>query len=67
MAKKKWIQPSVKRMERKGTVGSFTRWCKDQGFGGVTLACIRKGLNSKDPGIRKKAAWAKAVHGNRKK
>ena len=39
--------------------GSFTAWCKRQGFGGVTSECITKGLASKDPRIRKKANFAR--------
>lgn len=38
--------------------GSFTAWCKRQGFGGVTSACIAKGKASKDPRIRRKATFA---------
>jgi hypothetical protein len=39
--------------------GTFTSWCKRQGFKGVTSECIAKGLASKDPGIRKKANFAR--------
>jgi len=59
--KKKWIQSSRARMKRKGTVGSFRRWCKRQGFSKVTAACIVKGLRSKNPKIRKKANWVRNV------
>lgn len=34
--------------------GSFTRWCN----GKVTEECIRRGKNSSDPRIRKKATFA---------
>lgn len=34
--------------------GSFTRWCG----GNVTEECIRKGKNSSNPTIRKKAIFA---------
>ncbi len=44
---------------KKSQVGSFTAYCKRLGFGGVTTECIRRGLKSKDPGIRKKANFAK--------
>lgn len=70
MAKKKWLQKATKKMEKKGTVGSFTAWCKRQGFDGVTDECIAKGLQSKDPAIRKKAHFArnarKAARGRRR-
>ena len=35
--KKKWIPRDLEK-------GAFTRWCKAQGYGGVTEACIVKGL-----------------------
>lgn len=61
MAKKKWLQAARERMEKKGTVGAFTRWCKQQGFSGVTDACIRAGLQSDNPTIRKRAHFARVV------
>lgn len=39
--------------------GSFTAWCKRQGFEGVTQECIAKGLKSDNPDIRKKANFAR--------
>jgi hypothetical protein len=39
-------------------VGTFTAWCKKQGYGGVTSACIAKGKASKSAAIRKKANFA---------
>lgn len=65
MAKKKksngkWLQKASKRMKKKGTEGSFTRWCKKQGFNGVTQACIKKGLNQGGK-IAKKANFARNV------
>lgn len=38
--------------------GSFTAWCKKQGFGGVTSECKSAGKNSQSPAIRKKATFA---------
>lgn len=43
--------------------GSFTRYCG----GNVTEECIRKGKNSSDPKIRKKAVFAQNVRGWSKK
>jgi hypothetical protein len=57
----KWIQKSVKKMKKKGTVGSFTAYCQRKGYSGVTAACIREGKASSDPAIRKKANWAANV------
>ena len=54
----RWIQKAVARMKRKGTVGSFTAWCKQQGYGGVTSACIAAGKRSNNPKIRMKATFA---------
>lgn len=39
---------------KKKNRGSFTRWCG----GNVTEECIRKGKNSSNPKIRKKATFA---------
>ena len=39
---------------KKKNRGSFTRWCG----GNVTEECIRKGKNSSNPAIRKKATFA---------
>lgn len=50
-------RPKIKIKEsRKGT---FTKWCKKQGYKGVTKECINKGLKSKNPAIRKKANFAR--------
>jgi len=44
MAKiKKWIQKAIKNP------GSFTAWCKRQGYKGVTVECIKKGWLLKIP------------------
>ncbi len=61
MAKKKWMSRARARMKKKGKVGSFTAWCKSQGYDGVTSECIKKGLASKSKAIRKKAGFAKAA------
>ena len=39
--------------------GAFTAWCKRQGFEGVTCECIKKGLASKNPHVRKMANFAR--------
>ena len=52
-----WIQKATSRMKKKGTVGSFTRYCG----GKVTNDCIQRGLNSSNAKIRKKAQFAKAM------
>jgi hypothetical protein len=56
----KWMQKAATKMKKKGTEGSFTRWCKQHGYGGVTGACIAAGLK-KGGKIAKKAAFAKAA------
>jgi len=43
---------------KKSKEGTFTAWCKRQGYGGVTADCIRKGKASKNPAIVKKATFA---------
>jgi len=39
--------------------GAFTKWCKQQGFEGVTCECIKKGLASNNPHVRKMANFAR--------
>jgi hypothetical protein len=39
--------------------GAFEKWCKQQGFEGVTCECIKKGLASKNPHVRKMANFAR--------
>lgn len=70
-AKKKTVSKAAARRKRKalqkkgkaGIVirrpGRFTAWCKRQGFGSVTAACISKGLKSRDPAVRKMANFAR--------
>lgn len=60
MAKKEWMQGVKKKIEKRGTEGSFTRWCKSRGYEGVTAECIEKGLNSDSKSIQAKAKLAKA-------
>jgi len=57
MSDKKWIQSAVKRMKKKGTVGSFTEYCG----GKVTDDCIKRGLASRNAAIRKRANFARNV------
>jgi len=56
MAKKKksWIQEARARMERKGTVGAFTKYCG----GKVTQACIERAKRSGNPTLKKRAIFA---------
>lgn len=60
-SKSKWIQGAIKHK------GSFTAWCKKQGFDGVTEACILKGIKSKNPTIRRRAFLARTLRRLRKK
>jgi hypothetical protein len=39
--------------------GAFTAYCKRKGYKGVTCACIREGLHSKDPHVRRMANFAR--------
>jgi len=59
--KVKFIQKAFKSFERKGTTGSFTRWCKSKGFPGVTTACISAGKKSKKSKTRKRAIFAQNI------
>jgi len=62
-AEKGWIQKVTRAMERNNTKGSFREWCG----GKVTDECIERGLKSKNPKIRRRAALAKAFRNMRKK
>jgi hypothetical protein len=48
---------------RESTRGLFTAYCKRLGFGGVTQECIRRGLASDNPEIRRRAQFAKNARG----
>jgi len=50
--KKKWIKGAVQKP------GSFTAWCKSQGFPGATPSCIAAGKKSKNPTTRRRANLA---------
>jgi len=59
MAKKrKWAQKVKQQMEKKGTTGSFRRYCKKKGYSGATQACIEEGKRSRNPRTRKRAVLA---------
>jgi hypothetical protein len=62
MAGKNWIQKVVKSIKKRGTEGSFREYCG----GKVTMECIERGLKSKDPKVRKRAALAKAFMKSKK-
>jgi len=53
----KFIQKAVKKMEKKGTEGSFKEYCG----GEVTKSCIDKAMKSGDPKLVKKANFAKNI------
>lgn len=54
---KKFIQKAVKKMDKKGTTGSFKEYCG----GEVTQSCIKKAMKSGDPDLVKKANFAKNI------
>ena len=62
-AKGGWIKKVSKGMEKRGTKGSFTKYCG----GKVTDECIERGLNSPNPLTRKRAALAKSFRSIAKK
>ena len=61
MKKKRWMQSAVKKK------GSFTAYCKRQGYKGVTRACINKGKKSSNPTTRRRATLAQTFRKYRKK
>ena len=52
-----FIQKATEKMEKKGTEGSFKKYCG----GEVTMACIKKAMKSDDPKLVKKANFAKNI------
>jgi hypothetical protein len=65
--KEKFIQQAVATMKRKGTTGSFTRWCKRHGFPKVTTGCINLGKRDKSLKIRRKAVFAQNIRSKSRK
>ena len=59
--KKKFLKKARASMKKRGTVGTFTAWCKRQGFSGVTSACIAKGKKSRSKVTQKRANFAKGM------
>lgn len=47
--------------------GSFTKYCKNKGYKGVTQACIEEGKQSSDPTTRKRAVLAETFKKTAKK
>ena len=62
MSSKGWIGKARSKMEKKGTVGSFTRYCG----GKVTDSCIERALKAGGK-LAKKAAFAKAMRSIKRK
>jgi len=66
------LQKIKEAIRRRGTEGTFRRWCKRHGFSGGTEACARYALNQYKKGkvsqaIMKKARTALAFASARKK
>ena len=66
MTKKKSMSTNKIYIDPKNK-GTFTAWCKRQGYGGVTEKCIQKGKRSKNPTTRKRATFAGSARGWKKK
>jgi hypothetical protein len=65
---KRWIQSAVKRMKKKGTVGSFSRAAKRAGMSTSAYAnkVLKKGSKA-SPAMKKKANFAKNVGKSKRK
>jgi hypothetical protein len=59
--RKRFIQKAFKSFEKKGTKGSFTRWCRRNGYSKVTTACINRAKKNKNLTIRRKAIFAQNI------
>ena len=44
---------------KKSRKGLFGNYCRRKGYSGVTAACIREGLKSSNPKIRRRANFAR--------
>lgn len=62
----KFIQEANEQSKRKGTVGSFTRWCKRQGYPKVTTRCIERGKKNKSLKIRRRAIFAQNIRSKKR-
>ena len=66
MAKSKWIKGAIKHP------GAFTKYCRGQGYNGVTAGCIAKGRASSNHHVMRMANFANTLrrlprhHGPRK-
>jgi len=56
-----FIKLANERSKKKGTVGSFTRWCKKRGYPHVTTKCINEGKKSKSLKTRRRAIFAQNI------
>jgi len=56
-----FIQKANEASRKKGTVGSFTRWCKSKGFPKVTTGCINLGKKSKSLKTCRRAVFAQNI------
>ena len=63
--KNKWIQSATKSFEKKGTVGAFTKWCKQHGYSKVSQMCINEGKKSSSLKTRRRAIFAENIRGKR--
>jgi hypothetical protein len=62
----KFIQKATQKMEKKGTSGKFSTWCKNNNLdkdGEVTKKCIDKAMKSEDSKVVKMANFAKNIGG----
>jgi ankyrin repeat protein len=64
--KRTFIQKAFKTFQRKGTTGSFTRWCKRKGFPKVTTECIKQGKKSNLRRTRKRAIFAQNIRSKKR-
>lgn len=55
---KRWIQKAAKKMEEKGTIGSFRKEMGAKKGKPIPLAKEQKAAKSGDPATRKKAQFA---------
>jgi hypothetical protein len=62
----KFIKKAVQSFRKKGTAGSFTRWCRRHRFPGVTTGCINLAKKNVSLKIRRKAIFAQNIRSKKR-
>ncbi len=64
--KANFIQRANENSRKKGTVGTFQRWCRRRGFPKVNTACIKLGKRDKSLKTRRRAIFAQNIRSKKR-